>query len=146
MKKGVEKPVGNEIQNILRKVGLKATPKKILLLETLKHAHVPMSVQQLSQKLGSKLNMVTIYRAVEDLVQARVLNRVDFQEPQSYYEFIELDHHHHHIVCKNCRMIEDIGDCLDDNLEHKVLKKSSKFASVNNHSLEFFGLCKKCAA
>ncbi len=89
------------------------------------------------------IDEATLYRALEALTAAEILNRVDMRVRGAQYEFSPV--HHHHLVCKKCGDVEDVKDCFDKNLETRVLHRSKRFTSVSAHSMEFFGLCRTCA-
>lgn len=132
------------LKKALRDSGFKVTKKKIALLHEFKKAHIPLSVQQVSERLGAMMNTVTIYRSVELFVQAGLLARIDLQAPFAYYEFVDTTHHHHHLSCVRCHRIEDVSICLSDEIQNGVLRRSKNFTAITSHSLEFFGVCSKC--
>jgi len=134
----------NNFQALLRDAGLKVTPKRLALLTLLTKEHEPRSVAELSKKLGAKVDTVTVYRALEALVEAGIVSRVDFHEREARYEITVGRKHHHHIVCTNCGTVEDITDCLTDKIEQKALASAKQFTTIQSHALEFFGVCKEC--
>jgi Fur family ferric uptake transcriptional regulator len=134
----------NDFQKLLRDAGLKATPKRLSLLALLTKEHAPRSVAELSKTLGAEVDTVTVYRALEALVEAKIVSRVDFHEREARYEINVGRTHHHHIVCTDCGTIEDIADCVTDTLERKALKSAKQFNIILSHALEFFGVCQKC--
>lgn len=131
---------------MLRKGGLKATPGRLALLLLLAKADRPLAIHDITDGSKKGLNQATIYRALESLCEAEIVRRVDMQHAHAHYELAEGARHHHHLICKNCGRVEDVEHCDVTAIEHAVLKKSKMFASIQTHSLEFFGLCKKCAA
>ncbi|MEK7460007.1 MAG: transcriptional repressor [Patescibacteria group bacterium] len=134
-----------DFKDALRGANSKVTPGRIAILNVLKKSTSPVSVQQISEKLPVKLNQTTIYRAIEALSLSGIIRKIDLGETGSRYELSMGTTHHHHIICKKCGKIEDIKNCDSDELEKLVLKKSVSFSSIQDHSLEFFGVCKKCA-
>lgn len=134
----------HDYAQLLRSADLKATPKRRALLEVLARTTTPMTAAQIKSKLGTSADSVTVYRALDALTVAGITTRVDFHEPEARYELAIGRHHHHHLVCNGCGIVEDIKDCHPKGLEQSVLKSSSRFASINGHALEFFGTCTKC--
>ena len=55
------------------------------------------------------------------------------------------DHHHHHLVCTSCGRVEDFDGCGADRLARQALRRCRAFKSVQEHSIELFGLCYDCA-
>ncbi|MBP6858299.1 MAG: transcriptional repressor [Candidatus Pacebacteria bacterium] len=150
MSKNIDEPeiYESESQNHLWSVQLKATPGRIALLDLLRHEKKPVSVVALVKclkKSGAKLTSPSIYRALESLVEAGLVDRVDTSSEHAVYEIHVGRAHHHHITCGACGDIEDVRKCLPKNIESTILADSAKFDRISRHSLEFFGTCKKCA-
>lgn len=132
-----------DFQVILKSKGFKATPMRLRLMETLAKNRIPLGTKEiLSSFPAPRPNEVTLYRALKDLSEAGVIARVDLRDDRAYYEY--KGGHHHHIVCKKCRKIEDFADCNLAIVMQKAILKSKEFKTVNEHSLEFFGVCKVC--
>ena len=125
-------------------VRLKATPGRIALLEALQGEPHPISVDDLQKKLSKKLNRVSVYRALEDLVEASLVRRIDISKDHALYEMSVGRKHHHHAVCTSCGHIEDISGCHTQELMKEARRGAKGFSRIEDHSLEFFGICKKC--
>src|SRR3989344_7644364 len=89
---------------LLRKSGLRATGGRIQLLKTLAQEKKPITIDELKEKLGSHLDMVTLYRALEALKSANIVERMDLQHGHAHYELSAGRAHHHHAVCRSCGM------------------------------------------
>ena len=133
-----------KFSHVLREHGYKATPARLLLLDVLKKADHPLTTQEILRKLGGKVDQATVYRSLETLLALSVLNQVDMQHGHAHYELRSEIEHHHHLICKSCGLTEDVPECNIALIEQAVLKGSSKFVGMLDHSLEFFGRCKKC--
>lgn len=131
--------------DLLRQAGLRATPGRMLLLETLEGEPRPLTVYQIEKKLGGKMNQVTIYRSLDALYTAQIVKRVNLEHDHAHFELAAGREHHHHAVCRNCGHIENIEVPHTARPEQEALKRTESFASLDSYSLEFFGLCKKCA-
>lgn len=134
------------LKKLLRKGGYKVTPGRVAILEVLESSGKPLSVAQLMAKLPKKLNPTTVYRALEALAKSGFIRKVHLRHAHTHYELVVGVKHHHHIICERCGIVEDIENCNTQNLEQAALKKSQAFASIRSHSLEFFGICKKCVS
>lgn len=130
--------------SFLRSAGLKATPGRLALLEVLYSAKSPRSIAKIMRELGGKIDRVTAYRALAAMEKTGLVRKVNLEHGHADYE-LALDDHHH-LVCTACGRLEDFGGCDLRGLERKALKQSKYFAEIRQHSLEFFGLCKACAA
>lgn len=83
----------------LRQAGSKATPGRLALLGVLESARTPMTVKQIEKSLHL-LNPVTVYRALESLVQAGLVRR-GVNGRIARFEYAGKPHHHH-LVCVDC--------------------------------------------
>lgn len=130
------------LQALLRSNGFYSTEGRLQLLSFLKKAPAPVSVPEVAKHIGKNLVEANVYRALEALSAAGALVRRDMQRGSVHYEYPHS--HHHHLICRDCGRTEDVEHCTDKDMEKKVLRSSRAFASVNTHSLEFFGHCKDC--
>ena len=132
-----------DLSNLLKNGGFKVTPIRLAILKVFSVDCKPINAEYIHEKLKKeKVNIVTIYRTLTSFESAGVLKRVDLQKDSVYYELA--GHHHHHIICTDCGLVEGFEVCDLDNLTDKVIKGSSDFNRITKHSLELFGVCKKC--
>ncbi|MFZ2556187.1 MAG: Fur family transcriptional regulator [Minisyncoccia bacterium] len=127
-------------REMLKTRGLRATPKRVALLGILQKAAHPMTAEEMHAKV--RADLVTIYRNLQNLVAAGIVSEVRFKDSSVRYEFSH--GHHHHVVCTNCGIVEELAACDVSMLQKKALQASG-FSRINEHSLEFFGLCRSCA-
>jgi len=105
----------------------------------------PKSIQELLKilsKKGTPANKTTVYRQLEILLQQKIIQEVNFADHLSRYELTPATHHHH-LICENCHMVEDVHLKNDLQRQENNIWKKNKF-KVLQHSLEFFGLCQTC--
>jgi Fur family ferric uptake transcriptional regulator len=129
---------------MLRDAGFRATPRRISLLSTLGAASTPLTVPEVRKNMKKSIDAVTVYRALEAFTLSGIVRRVDLQHSHAHYELVAGKKHHHHLVCSDCGSVEDIAMCAPEPLQKAVLKKSKGFSSIISHSMEFFGICRKC--
>ena len=132
-------------EELLREHGYRITPARIALLSFLSHLKKPLTAADIQKDMVYKMDKVTLYRALEDFVQSKIVGKINLHDNVTHYEFLHNGHHHHHIVCEKCGKIEDIEHCNQASLQKEVLKHSKNFTVINSHSLEFFGICKVCS-
>ena len=133
-----------QFATILRDAGFRATQPRLALLSILHKAASPMSVKAIAAALGAKADDVTVYRALEALSEAGIVARVDLRHSHAHYELAAGKKHHHHLVCNSCGIVEDVAECPFPSIHNRTLRKSKKFAAVQSHSFELFGICTKC--
>ncbi len=130
--------------DVLRKAHCRITEPRRVILKVLLREHGPFTMEELHGRIeGGICDLVTVYRNLIALEKAGLVQRCEFGDGRSRYEFRDHNdsHHHHHIICTKCRKVETFNVCLVDGLERLVREKG--YATVS-HSLEFFGLCPKC--
>lgn len=132
-----------QLHSIIREVGLKSTPTRFAILKTLVESKKPLTIQKLLSLLP-EMDQVTLYRTLESFVQFGIVRQVDFRHGHAHYEFIEKNNDHHHLVCTICKKVEDFKDCTVAKLIKQIVKKSKSFTSINDHTLELFGVCSSC--
>ncbi len=132
------------IFEMLRKRGLKATPERKEILTVLRKQRHPLTIQEIHGALSStSINQATVYRTLARLVEVGIARCVDFLHGHRHYELSDA-RDHHHLVCTNCGVVEDIQGCIAKKSAREALRTSMRFSKVTGHSFELFGLCKKC--
>ena len=131
---------------MLRESGYKATPSRLSLLQILAKADAPISIPDIIKESQERLTQATLYRALDSLTEVGIVRRIDVGHAHAHYELEVCEkHHHHHLICKMCGKIEDVELCEVRDISTATLKHSKEFSTIQGHSLEFFGVCKKCA-
>lgn len=144
----------------LEEIGLRPTKLRQSFLDILLKSKSPLSVTDILKKLKKynlSPNKTSLYRDIEIMKNKNFIKEILFGENKKRYELVDKNHHHH-IVCSDCGTIEDIEsktvrstlcnyfEIMEkdlDKVEEKI-EKNRKF-KILNHSLEFFGICQKCA-
>ena len=131
----------DSVISILREKGLRVTTQKKDLLEALKLK--PQTVLELYtaiQLKKRKIDKTTIYRILTGFVTLGFVKEIHFASRETRYELTNCPHHHH-LICETCGDIKDIK-LNEEGIINEVQKQSS--FKITHHSLEFFGICKKC--
>ncbi len=122
---------------------IKNTPARSAVRDFLSRAKSPADVEQIINFLRSKnlhTNKVTVYRIIDFMFENGIVDKLEFREGKFRYEIKKTDHHH--LICTNCKRVEDIEDKYMNDFESEI-KRKKRFL-VKNHSLEFFGVCRDC--
>lgn len=134
----------DEIISRLKLDGHRITPARSKIVDLLTNSKEPLSAIDLIEafhSVGMKVNKTTIYRELDFLIRNALLKEIEFGEGRKRYE-IDTGHHHH-LICINCKKIEDVDLKADLTAEEKRIEQETGF-KVESHSLEFFGHCKNC--
>jgi len=137
------------ICNLMRDRAYKLTPQRQTILKTfLRHADQHLSAEDIYHLVKPHypdIGLATVYRTLDILAELGVLQRNDFGDGRSRYEFSRQDeHHHHHLICLRCGGVSEFDDDLLESLE-AMIGKRNKF-KVIDHVLKFYGYCAKCQA
>lgn len=134
-----------EAEGVLRRSGLKVTPKRVDILETIARLAHPVTTQEIYDNLNkAEADVATVYRNIISFVQAGIVKQLTLRPNIAHYELDIEQSDHHHIICTACGEIEELPNCAVHSVAHTVLKNSKKFESITGHTFELFGMCKKC--
>jgi Fe2+ or Zn2+ uptake regulation protein len=134
----------SDIKIILSKYSLKLTDGRVELIGILSKTKKPLSVEDVVQK-AKKLDRANVYRNIKQLLEVGLLREVPLGHNHQHVELVLSKDHHHHLICRSCGKIEDIIGCdLDKGRINKIVKQSKNFYSVNQHTLDLYGVCNSC--
>lgn len=135
----------DKASKILESVELKKTKIRVELINTLLNANKLYSAQELYLLLvqsDTNVNLSTIYRTLEKLVEHNVINQINLDnQKQALYEYAH-DHHHHFLVCDTCNEVTVIHNCPVEGYG-KQLENEYGF-DVKSHKIEYYGTCSNC--
>jgi len=120
-----------------------------LLRGTSKHLSAKEIYENLL-KLYPGIGLSTVYRTLDLLARSELINKLDIGDGKSRYEYRsdQKKAHHHHLVCTKCGKIIDYSDFIDDEVELFIEAEKNIFSKykfrVQDHNIEFYGLCKNC--
>jgi len=137
----------SDFQSSIRKLHLKATPKRIAILDILASEPVYVSPESVWQKMKGrfgKIGLSTVYRNLEDLAEGGLIIKILHPDRKLYYYFCHNAEgsHHHHFVCVSCRRVLDLSFCGLEEIRKEVETKLR--GTVVAHLLQVFGLCERC--
>jgi len=128
---------------MLRTAGLRPTPSRLAILEALAREARAVSAQQLFVDLRGTPGapgLATIYRTLSALADAGAVDT--FRRGDESFFRVCRDGHHHHLVCNNCGLVEEIEA---DEVEAWVARVSRRRSfTVTAHRADIFGLCASC--
>ena len=113
------------------------------LLNELRRCTDELSGQELHRKLhnGEKaMGLTTVYRNLQTLVKQGLIRSRHLPNGEVLYAPVERDIHH--LTCVSCGETTRIQGCPVKAID--ISKKVSRDFELLFHTLEYFGLCKKC--
>jgi len=139
--------------NKLSKYCCRLTKPRQAILDILNHVGKHLSAEQIYEEALKRYHNVglsTVYRNLELLVRIGLIWKFDAGDNKARYEIAKRpeESHHHHLICKKCNSIIDYSDSVDnekDFIKEREKNLSSKYNfKIENHCIDFFGLCNKC--
>ncbi|MFP4461362.1 MAG: Fur family transcriptional regulator, partial [Thermotogota bacterium] len=119
---------------------LRFTKNREKVFKVLIKAEKPLTIEQIKEKIREKINISTIYRAVDFLERNHYIESVSFGKTIRF--FFCQDKFSHFLYCENCSNIQVFNDCVAESLEGTVVKNHD--FKINSHVFYFTGLCEKC--
>lgn len=100
-------------------------------------------IEERLKSAGRAAGRASIYRVLEELHELGLVTRVDVGQDKTLYERADADHHHHHLVCKQCGAVLPFHD---DDLEAAIDRLSARLDfTVSEHDIVLRGLCAVCS-
>jgi Fur family ferric uptake transcriptional regulator len=92
---------------------------------------------------GSRVGIASVYRALESLARAGLVQRVDLGDGVARFEPAHAGgEHHHHLVCDDCGKVEPFEDpVLEEALERVA---GGRGYEIEAHEVVLRGACSDC--
>ncbi len=133
----------DEVFNLLRARGGRATSSRRVLLEVLFEARGHLSAEELAAAVQEKapdVHLSTIYRNVDDLQKLGVIVHSHMGHGPATYQLASLAHAH--FICERCGATLEAPDELFVDLARTV-RDTLGFA-IDPHHFAMQGLCSRC--
>lgn len=131
-----------ELCDVLREKGLKVTPQRRVIFETLQgNAHHP-TVEDIYcrvQEVMPDISLATVYHTLKDLVEMGEVMELDLGEGKSRYD--PCTDQHYHLVCLGCRRVLDIMHDFDG---LKLSPRETSGYEIVRCEVVFYGYCPDC--
>ncbi len=128
----------------LHNVQLRVTPARLGVLELLERTDVPLDVGEVIRYLRKHniaADQATVFRILNTFTKKGITRPVQFNEGKFRYEHASKPKHHH-FICEKCGSVTDVSGCHAEDMGKQIEKEHG--VMVKRHSLEFFGLCRRC--
>jgi Fur family peroxide stress response transcriptional regulator len=134
----------SSIIKALRTKGYKATPQRIAISRFVLHNHAHPTARKIYsevKKIYPTVSLATIYKTVQILREAGLIQELNLRNDQARFDpNIEP---HVHLVCMQCK---SINDCIDP-LISKMIERVSNEAdfAAGGWNFDIFGICSSCS-
>lgn len=121
-------------------------PRRILVekLAELARTGEAFSTDDLWQGLRAehgRIGRATVFRSIEQLVESKVLDRVELSDGSRRYRVCG-GTHHHHLVCTMCNRVVEFRECLSAQTIEEIGRRHG--FTVEDHKLTVYGTCGSC--
>lgn len=130
---------------LLKDAGLKITPQRLFVLKVLQESKrylCPEDIWGFMKKRFKNVGLSTVYRNLDEFYKKGIISKIMLQGRQFYYFFCKTHVHHHHFICKSCKLVEEIPIC--NFLEKKEEIERYLRGKVTSHFIQIEGLCENC--
>ena len=131
-----------QVRDELKQHHLKYTKQRHSILSVLKKSKVPLTLNQIIDKLEVEMDLSTIYRVLDAFEEKNLVNKTLPLEPSLALYDYNRDIHKHHLTCVRCSKILVIESCPLEEYEAQVEKETG--FKIKRHQLELYGVCPKC--
>lgn len=125
----------------LQELGYRLTPQRTLVWDELRADSGHLSAEDICRRVQAhfpQINMSTVYRTLELLVELGLVRETHLGPERRYFE-VEEEVPHHHLVCENCGTIRHLHD--EDLAGLPDVLKANGFRLTE---ADLFGTCSAC--
>jgi Fur family transcriptional regulator, ferric uptake regulator len=128
----------------LRQNGIRLTPQRRMILAAITSSQGHLTAEEILQRivpLYPDMNISTVYRNLERLLELRLLAVTDLGGGSVRYEVVG-EQRHHHLICSSCGSMVELRDDLLEGLRSSIMQECG-FQTAIDH-LALWGLCADC--
>ncbi|MDQ2622505.1 MAG: transcriptional repressor [Actinomycetota bacterium] len=125
----------------IAEAGLRRSLPRQRVIELLAGQDCALTALAMDAKLDG-VGRATVYRAIEQLEELDLVQKVDLGGSALGYEKVDPSgHHHHHIVCDDCGLVQPFEDETLERAIHEVRKSGF---TISTHEVTLHGKCRDC--
>lgn len=132
-------------QNHLRRVGLKHTAQRDIIVRAFLDTREHLSTDELYRLVKKKddtIGFTTVYRTLKLLAECGLASEVAFNDGITRYEAVYNRRNHHHMVCTECGSSVEFFSPQIERLE-KEIGRANHYATTR-HTFQIYGICEAC--
>jgi len=129
-------------EDAIREAGLRRSAPRQRVIELMAGESCAITALEMDARLEG-VGRATVYRAIEQLEELGLVQKVDLGGSAFGYEKVDPSgHHHHHIVCEDCGRVEPFED---ERLERAIDDVDRDGFTISAHEITLRGRCSDCA-
>ena len=133
-----------ELSKHLARKNLKQTKQRQALIDVFIDLATHVSAEELhiaARTAGLDVGLATVYRTLNLLSDAGLVEQKQFSEGRFVYEIVEPGGHHDHLICLDCGAVIEFANDEIERLQETVAAKHQ--FKLTSHRLDLFGHCQK---
>lgn len=130
--------------NYLKAKRLRFTTGRALVLKAVLETHGHFSCEDLVKQFKDRkghASRATIYRAVNELLEAQIIRQTAFGKKHNNYEHVYDEKPHHHAYCLRTGKFFELPDLGEETKYLPILEKMG--FEVLGHEVHFYGISKE---
>lgn len=134
-----------ETVQVLRDAGHKATPQRLMILSSVRHAQGHQTASEILEQVRMDypyVDISTVYRTLGVLKDLRLVSETDMGTGDTTYEWVRQQGRHHHLICSDCGSVDSLDHKYLENLGAEILAESGFKPDIDHFAI--FGRCLKC--
>ncbi|MDR3217447.1 MAG: transcriptional repressor [Dysgonamonadaceae bacterium] len=141
----VREIVNQKFTEYLTANNCRKTPERYAILNLIytEQGHFDMdSLYEAMKEHNFRVSRGTLYNTMQLLLDCNLVLKHQFGQNISFYEKAYNNDCHHHLICTNCRKVQEFKDTK---LKTIIQGKKNRRFSPTHYSLYIYGLCSACA-
>jgi Fur family ferric uptake transcriptional regulator len=133
-----------KVATTLKQHGYKLTPQRRVVIQAIASTQdhlTPTAIYEKVHQDHPNIGFVTIYRTLEILAELGLICELHAGGSCRSYTISALGHHHH-LICSKCSEVIDFTGYDLNELEQRLSRETG--FHIEDHLLEFVGLCRNC--
>jgi Fur family ferric uptake transcriptional regulator len=127
----------------LSEAGYRRGGSRTRVVELLGEQDCAITPLELDERLEG-VGRATVYRAIEQLEELGLVQRIDLGGDSTAYEKVDpRGHHHHHLVCSRCGRVIPFEDEALESAIHSLSDRDG--FKVSSHEITLRGTCADCS-
>ena len=129
----------------LRRAGQRVTNQRLAVAGALSAVRRQVTAQELWEKMRPRhprVGRATVFRTLEALSEAGLARRLE-RDGHVYAYVACRPAHHHHLACRVCGTVEEIGEELVADITERARRELG--FEIEDARLDFYGVCRVCA-
>ncbi len=121
---------------------LKQTQQRKIIVEYFLRINAHVDAEELHRRVrdeGQDIGLATIYRTLNLLTDAGLVEERSFQDGRSVFEVASPNSHHDHLVCTDCGIIIEFENDDIERLQKSIAEQYGM--ELKTHRLDLFGVC-----